>query len=257
MNPLPPAPHTRPAPGPQPIHDSVICVAAPALAVSARHGQLLGIGLDGFYQDGRRVLSRCEVRLGGVAPVPVQGTLTGADRARFVAVARTAPDLDSGWGLRSLATKAPGHNPFGHRGGAVRVHETELAVSGLAAAGYEKEAAALLRGVLDAAEAFGFRLPEMYAGEQRTAGRLPAPHLTACRPSAVAAAGAVHLLAALAGVRPDVPERIVTACPMGSAPLGAVQFTGLRVAEEPFSVRIGRLGMAVIEEAAPGLQLGV
>jgi hypothetical protein len=28
------------------------------------------------------------------------------------------------------------------------------------------------------------------------------------------------------------------------------------VAEEPFSVRISRLGMAMVEEAAPGLQLG-
>jgi hypothetical protein len=72
----------------------------------------------------------------------------------------------------------------------------------------------------------------------------------------VAAAGAVHLLAALAGVRPDAPERMVVARPMTSAPMGAVQFTGLRVAEEPFSVRITRLGMAMIEEAAPGLQLG-
>lgn len=167
-----------------------------------------------------------------------------------------APDLDSGWGLRTLSAKAPGHNPFGHRGGAVRVHETAVAAAGLAAAGYEKEAAALLKGLLDAAETFGHRLPEMYAGEQRTADRAPARHPTAGRPAAVAAAGAVHLLTALAGVRPDVPERTVAVRPMGSAPLGAVQFSGLRVAEEPFSVRISRLGMAMVEEAAPGLQLG-
>lgn len=167
-----------------------------------------------------------------------------------------APDLDSGWGLRTLSAKAPGHNPFGHRGGAVRVHETAVAAAGLAAAGYEKEAAALLRGLLDAAEAFGHRLPEMYAGEQRAVGRVPAPHPSACRPAAVAAAGAVHLLMSLAGVRPDAPERIVAVRPMGTAPLGAVQLSGLRVAGEPFAVRISRLGMAMVEEAAPGLQFG-
>jgi hypothetical protein len=180
------------------------------------------------------------------------------DKAQTEQLARllSAPDLDSGWGLRTLSARAPGHNPFGHRGGTVRVHETALAVSGLAAAGYEKVASALMHGVLDAAEAFGYRLPEMYAGEQRAAERTPAPHPTAGRPAAVAAAGAVHLLAALAGVRPDAPGRMVVARPMTSAPMGAVQFTGLRVAEEPFSVRITRLGMAMIEEAAPGLQLG-
>ncbi|MGK5629572.1 glycogen debranching N-terminal domain-containing protein [Streptomyces sp. URMC 123] len=167
------------------------------------------------------------------------------------------PALDSGWGLRSLGVKEAGHNPFGHRGGAVRVHETAVAVAGLATAGYEKEASALLRGTLDAAEAFGHRLPEMYAGEQRTAGSAPLPHPAACRPAAVAAAAAVQLLVGLVGVRPDVPAGTVAVRPVRSAPLGALQFTGLRVAEQPFSVRVSRLGMGMVEEAADGLQLGV
>ncbi|UGY94028.1 glycogen debranching N-terminal domain-containing protein [Streptomyces gobiensis] len=167
------------------------------------------------------------------------------------------PSLDSGWGLRSLSTKEPGHNPFGHRSGAVRSQETATAVAALAAAGYEKEAASLLRGALDAAEVFGYRLPEMYAAEQRTAGSAPLPHPAACRPAAVAAAAAVQLLLALAGIRPDVPAGTVAVRPMSTAPLGAVQFTGLRVAEEPFSVRISRLGMGMVEEAPEGLQLGI
>ncbi|MFG2333471.1 glycogen debranching N-terminal domain-containing protein [Streptomyces sp. NPDC048604] len=167
------------------------------------------------------------------------------------------PALDTGWGLRGLGAKEPGHNPFGHRSGAVRVHETAVAVAGLAAAGHEREAAALLKGLLDAAEAFGFRLPEMYAGEQRTAGAAPVPHPAACRPAAVAAAAGVHALVALAGIRPDAPGRTVALHPVRSAPVGAVLLAGLRVAGEPFAVRIGRLGTAIVEEAADGLQLGV
>ncbi|WP_277441368.1 glycogen debranching N-terminal domain-containing protein [Streptomyces sp. SPB162] len=182
--------------------------------------------------------------------------LLGKARTGQLARLLGAPDLDSGWGLRTLSSRAPGHNPFGHRSGAVRVHESALAVSGLAAAGYEKEAGALLRGVLDAAATFGCRLPEMYAGEQRTADRTPLPHPTACRPSAVAAAGAVHLLASLAGVRPDAPGGVVAVRPMSTAPLGEVRFSGLRVDEQPFAVRVSRLGMAMVEEAAPALQLG-
>lgn len=167
------------------------------------------------------------------------------------------PALDSGWGLRSLGAKEPGYNPFGHRSGAVRIHETAVAVAGLAAAGYENEAGALLRGVLDAAGAFGYRLPEMYAGEQRSAKGAPLPHPAACRPAAVAGAGAVQLLTALAGVRPDVPAGSVAIRPPRTAPLGALRFTGLRVAEQPFAVRISRLGLGMVEEAADGLQLGV
>ncbi|MFI9773104.1 glycogen debranching N-terminal domain-containing protein [Streptomyces sp. NPDC051956] len=167
------------------------------------------------------------------------------------------PALDSGWGLRSLGVREASYNPFGHRGGAVRVQETVLAVGGLAAAGYEKESSSLLRGVLSAAEAFGFRLPEMYAGEQRCEGGAPLPHPAACRPAATAAAAGVQILAALAGIRPDAPAGTVTLRPMRSAPLGEIALAGLRVAGAPFSVRVSRLGLAMVEEAADGLQLGV
>ncbi|MFI9760284.1 glycogen debranching N-terminal domain-containing protein [Streptomyces sp. NPDC051963] len=166
------------------------------------------------------------------------------------------PAMDSGWGLRGLGAKEPGYNPFGHRTGAVRVQETAIAVAGLTAAGYEKEAGALLRGVLAAAETFGHRLPEMYAGEQRADGSAPLPHPAACRPAATAAAAGVLLLTTLAGIRPDAPAGTVTLRPMGSAPLGEVVLTGLRVADAPFSVRVSRLGLAMVEEAADQLQLG-
>ncbi|MEU6257378.1 glycogen debranching N-terminal domain-containing protein [Streptomyces sp. NPDC047043] len=168
-----------------------------------------------------------------------------------------SPAMDSGWGLRGLGAREAGYNAFGHRSGAVRVHETAVAVAGLAAAGYEKEASSLLRGLLAAAEAFGHRLPEMYAGEQRTAGSVPVPHPAACRPAATAAAAGVLLPATLAGIRPDAPAGTVTLRPVRSAPLGEIVLTGLRVAGAPFSVRVGRLGIAMVEEAADGLQLGV
>jgi glycogen debranching enzyme len=181
------------------------------------------------------------------------------DRVQTEQLARLlgGPSMDSGWGLRGLGAKEAAHNPFGHRSGAVRVHETAVAVSGLAAAGYEKEAGSLLRGLLDAAAAFEYRLPEMYAGEQRTAGSLPMPHPAACRPAAVSAAAGIHLLSTLVGIRPDAPAGTVRLVPLGSAPLGALQLSGLRVAAEPFAVRVSRLGLGMIEEAADGLQLGV
>lgn len=191
--------------------------------------------------------------LGGCETAP--GLL---DKAQTEQLARllVAPELASGWGLRTLSAKAPGYNPFGHRGGAVRVHETAVAVGGLAAAGHDREAAALLLGVLDAAGEFGHRLPEMYAGEQRDESRRPAPHPTAARPAAVAAAGAVHMLTALAGIRPDAPERAVAVRPLAPCPLGDLVLGGLRVAEEPFAIRIDASGTFVIEEAASGLRIG-
>ncbi|MET7798217.1 glycogen debranching N-terminal domain-containing protein, partial [Streptomyces decoyicus] len=65
-------------------------MALPALAVSPASGQLTGHGMDGFYRDGRRVLSRCELQVAGDEPLIVQGRLTGADRARFIGTIRRA-----------------------------------------------------------------------------------------------------------------------------------------------------------------------
>lgn len=190
--------------------------------------------------------------LGDGAPAP--GLL---DQAQTGQLARLlgSPAMDCGWGLRGLGAEEPGHNPFGHRAGAVRVQETAVAVAGLAAAGYEREAAALLRGTLAAAEAFGHRLPEMYAGERRLPGAAPLPHPAACRPAATSAAAVVLLLTTLVGIRPDVPAGTVGLHPVRGAPLGEIGLTGLRVAGAPFSVRVSRLGMAVVEEAAGGLLL--
>ncbi|MET9885894.1 glycogen debranching N-terminal domain-containing protein [Streptomyces sp. NPDC006430] len=230
---------------------------------------------DGFWVDGPdggrpaaalhpdgRPLPRLT---GAAAHLLDTGLLGGArlapgllDRTRTEQLARLlrAPAMDSGWGLRGMAAREPGHNPFGHRSGAVRPYESAVAVVGLARAGFEKEAAGLLRGLLDAAESFGYRLPEMYAAEQRTAGSAPLPHPAACRPAAVAAAAGVHALTALAGIRPDAPAGTVALVPLTGAPLGALRLSDLRVAGKPFAVRISRLGLGMVEEAADALQLG-
>jgi hypothetical protein len=190
------------------------------------------------------------------AGCPAPGLLT-APQIEQLTRCLLNPVLDSGWGLHSLGTGDERHNPFGHRGGAVHTQDSVTAVAGLAAAGLETEAGSLLHGVLDAAESFGFRLPEMYAAEQRDGGGRPLPHPAACRPAAVAAAGAVQLLTALAGVRPDVPAGTVSVHPLSNAPLGALRFTGLRIGGEPFSVRVTNTGEAAVEEVAGGLRVVV
>jgi glycogen debranching enzyme len=162
--------------------------------------------------------------------------------------------LHSGWGLRSLGEDDERYNPFGHRGGAVRVQESVTAVAGLAAAGHERAAGSLLHGLLDAAAKFEFRLPEMYAAQQRSEGGVPLPHPAACRPAATSAAASVHLLTALAGVRPDAPAGTVALHPWKSAPIGTVRFAGLRVSGSPFSVRVNSDGEGEAEDLADGLR---
>ncbi|MGW1269001.1 glycogen debranching N-terminal domain-containing protein, partial [Streptomyces sp. NPDC002491] len=74
-----------------PAHTAMICVALPGLAVSSDQGQLTGRGLDGVYRAGRRILSRCLLRVAGREPLVVQARMTSADCARFVAALRVTP----------------------------------------------------------------------------------------------------------------------------------------------------------------------
>ncbi|MFJ1795937.1 amylo-alpha-1,6-glucosidase [Kitasatospora griseola] len=205
----------------------------PALASTLVHLFDLGLAAEGELHEG----------------------LLDREQTRLLAQRLVAPELDCGWGLRTLSAKSPRFNPLGHRSGVVRVQETALAVSGLVDAGFEREAEILLEGLLEASAHFEYRLPEMYAGEQKVADCPPVPHPAACRPAAMSAAAAVHLVLSLAGVRPDVPSGRVATHPASTAPLGALELTGLRVAGEPFSVRVSRIGVAVVEEAPSFLQL--
>ncbi|MFF0297429.1 glycogen debranching N-terminal domain-containing protein [Kitasatospora sp. NPDC004614] len=205
----------------------------PALASTLVHLFDVGLGAEGELHEG----------------------LLDREQTRLLAQRLVTPELDCGWGLRTLSAKSPRFNPLGHRSGVVRVQETALAVSGLVDAGFEREAEILLEGLLEASAHFEYRLPEMYAGEQKVADCPPVPHPAACRPAAMSAAAAVHLVLSLAGVRPDVPSGRVATHPASTAPLGALELTGLRVAGEPFSVRVSRIGVAVVEEAPSFLQL--
>ncbi|MGW5464598.1 glycogen debranching N-terminal domain-containing protein [Streptomyces sp. NPDC003996] len=77
------------------LHDAVVTLSAPSLAISRADGQL-SAGADGFYHGDRRALSRLTVAAEGIPLAPVQGGLRGADRADFRAILRglgeTTPD---------------------------------------------------------------------------------------------------------------------------------------------------------------------
>ena len=81
----PPAPrrHLQPL-----LHDAVLCVVAPTMAVSAADGQMRS-GLHGLYEGDRRVLSRLVLQVDGEEPEPLRGQLVGTSEARFAAVVRT------------------------------------------------------------------------------------------------------------------------------------------------------------------------
>ena len=98
------------------------------------------------------------------------------------------------------------------------------------------------RGLLGAAPAFDFRLPELYGGESAGGGRRPLAYPAACRPQAWSAAAALVVLIATLGLTPDVPAGRVTLRPMRPSPVGELTVRGLRVAGQPLDVRLTAAG---------------
>ena len=153
--------------------------------------------------------------------------------------------------MRTLSADAVGFNPIGYHTGSVWPHDTAIAARGLARAGHPAAAWSLIDGVLEAADSFDYRLPELFAGYGRTAHGLypgertageqawrgrPAPYPAACRPQAWAAAASVSFLQTLLGLEADAPGRCLTMAPVpGAFPL---QVSGLRLAGSPFSVEV-------------------
>ncbi|MET0303435.1 MAG: amylo-alpha-1,6-glucosidase, partial [Microbacteriaceae bacterium] len=105
--------------------------------------------------------------------------------------------LSSGFGLRTMSTHDRGYWPLSYHGGSVWAHDTAIVVHGLARSGHAAEAATLAEGLLAAAVAFDYRMPELHSGDDVSEVPQPAPYPSACRPQAWSAASAVAVHAAL------------------------------------------------------------
>ncbi|MDO8381608.1 MAG: glycogen debranching N-terminal domain-containing protein [Microbacterium sp.] len=115
------------------------------------------------------------------------------DPADEVAVADLllGPSMLSGFGVRTMSTDAAGYWPLSYHGGSVWAHDTAIIAHGMLRAGLADAATTVVAGLLDAAEAFQFRMPELHGGDSRSDLSSPSPYPAACRPQAWSAAAAV------------------------------------------------------------------
>jgi glycogen debranching enzyme len=150
--------------------------------------------------------------------------------------------MDSGFGLRTMATTAGGYGPLTYHCGSVWPHDTAIAIAGLAREGQAEVATSLVRGILAAGESFDWRLPELFAGDGRDTVRRALAYPASCRPQAWAAASSVSVLAAVLGLRPDVPAGRLDVRPLRPAPVGSVQARGLTVGGARVDVLLGADG---------------
>ncbi len=211
--------------------------------VEDERGRYPALALDGAKRPVDSVTSNIGHLLG-------TGLLSAAEAA--LVAGRLADDLDTGLGLRTMSGAAGGYSPLSYHCGSVWPHDTAIVALGLAREGFGDQAARLAAGLVEAAQAFGWRLPELYGGAPAVTTPAPVPYPPSCHPQAWAAAAGVAVLQVLAGVSVGAPGRLRVDPPPGM-PLGGLAVAGLRHDGADVSVQISREGTVLASHPAdPG-----
>ena len=113
------------------------------------------------------------------------------------------PKLFSGWGIRTMADGEGGYNPIGYHNGTIWPHDNSIIAAGLRRYGYARQAAILVAAIFSAARFFRYRLPEVFAGYDRSKSGFPVEYPTASTPQAWAAGAPMLGIRVLLGMEPD------------------------------------------------------
>jgi len=131
------------------------------------------------------------------------------DRAAKVVEHLLGPRLFSGWGVRTLAMGEGRYNPIGYHVGTVWPFDNSLIAWGLRRYGFREEAGRIAEAVIDAAKYFGGRLPEAFAGYDRSLTKYPVQYPTACSPQAWSTGTPMLLIRTLLGLEPHGEHLVV------------------------------------------------
>jgi glycogen debranching enzyme len=196
---------------------------------------------SGFYAymlDGekRRVLTVASnpghLLWSGIVPI---------DRAERVVARLMAPDMNSGWGIRTLSSDHPAYNPYSYQNGSVWPHDNSLIALGFKRYGFSTEAGHIARDISGAASHFLLnQLPELYAGVARNGANFPVQYLGANVPQAWAAGSCFALLQAMLGIQPDAPNDKLFVDPHLPDWLPDVTLIDLRLGRRHLDIRFHR-----------------
>jgi glycogen debranching enzyme len=163
------------------------------------------------------------------------------DRAARVVERLMAPDMFSGWGIRTLSAEHPAFNPVSYHNGSVWPHDNGLIAQGFQRYGFRNEAARVARAVSGAASYFSLhQVPELYGGMQRDGAGFPVQCLGANVPQAWAAGSVFSFLQAILGLEPDAPNGLLRLRPSLPSWLPDLTLTDLRLGDAVFDLRFWR-----------------
>ena len=160
------------------------------------------------------------------------------DKAARVADHLVSPDMWSGWGVRTLGAPMGAYNPMSYHNGSVWPHDCAIVAAGLMRYGFVEQAQRVAVGLLDAAQAFGGRLPELFCGFDRGEFTAPVSYPSSCSPQAWAAAAPFSLLRTLLRFDPWVPHNKLWLAPALPEELGDLSVENVPLAGSRLTIEV-------------------
>ena len=194
------------------------------------------LALDGAKQP-------CRVRSSNAGQVLLSGIASPRHAARTAATLMDR-HFFSGWGIRTIAEGEPRYNPMSYHNGSVWPHDNALIAFGFARYELSDHVARLFHAMFDAAGYMDLRrLPELFCGFRRVAGKGPTFYPVACSPQAWASAMPFAFLQACLGLSFDpAGERVRFRHPRLPEFLDQVVIRQLRVGDSQFDLMLRRYG---------------
>ncbi len=175
------------------------------------------------------------------------------DRAAKVVARLMAPDMWSGWGIRTLSSANPAFNPYNYQTGSVWPHDNGIIALGFKRYGFSAEAARIARDISEAGSHFKMNsLPELYTVAERSQSTFPVQYLGANVPQAWAAGAVFHLLQAMLGFSPDGARGKLYVDPALPAWLPDITLIDVCAAGTRFDIRFFRDGGSTKYEVLRG-----
>lgn len=133
------------------------------------------------------------------------------DKAVALAKRLLAPDMFSGWGVRTMSKSAVAYNPMSYHNGSVWPHDNALIAAGFKRYGFVRSTNRVATALFDAAiQADYMRLPELFCGFTRRTPNRPVSYPIACSPQAWAAGSPFLMLQAMLGISARAHVNLLT-----------------------------------------------
>jgi len=165
------------------------------------------------------------------------------ERAKTVVERLMAPDMWTGWGIRTLSADNPAFNPYNYQTGSVWPHDNGLIAMGFKLYGFGAEAGRIAHDISIGGSHFLLnQLPELYTAFLRDETTFPVQYIGANVPQAWAAGSIFMLTQAMLGFLPDAPRNKLYVDPLLPDWLPDITISDLRLGQHKFDIRFWREG---------------